>query len=70
MINLKNVLAQYRPFIKDKNFSTDEVLSKIEAGIKSHLEDLIHTNRKINWESEFERGNYCIGENIIEDFIG
>lgn len=68
-MTLKNLLAQYRPFIKDKNFSADEVLAKIEAGIKDHFEHLIRSNRKINWESEYENGNYCIGENIIEDFV-
>lgn len=57
-------------FIKDKNFSTDEVLSKIEVGIKEHLEHLIRTHRKVNWESDYEDGNNCIGENILENFIG
>ena len=33
------------------------------------LEKFIEINRKICWESAYENGEYCIGENSIREFI-
>ena len=33
------------------------------------LEDFISQNRKICWESHFEEGEYCIGENKVREFV-
>lgn len=33
------------------------------------LENFIKQNRKICWESEYENGEYCIGENKVKQFF-
>jgi len=33
------------------------------------LENFIKQNRKICWESEYENGEYCIGENKVRQFV-
>ena len=33
------------------------------------LERFISQNRKYCWESEFEQGEYCIGENDVKEFF-
>lgn len=36
--NLNVFLNQYRPFIKDKNFSTDEILKMIADGVREYVD--------------------------------
>ena len=33
------------------------------------IDKFISLNRKICWEAEFERGEYCIGEKAVINFI-
>ena len=39
----------------------DDVISEVDY--------LIKKNRKICWESEFENGEYCIGEEKVKELI-
>jgi hypothetical protein len=33
------------------------------------VESFIEQHRKINWEAEFENGEYCIGENAVRAIL-
>jgi len=37
--------------------------------VTEKLERFISQNRKYCWESEFEQGEYCIGENDVKEFF-
>ncbi|MBK7381694.1 MAG: hypothetical protein IPJ03_22400 [Ignavibacteriales bacterium] len=37
--------------------------------MKDKLEEFIKQNRKICWESEYQNGEYCIGENKVRQFF-
>lgn len=43
---------------------------KIIKEIEVIVEKFITENRKICWEAEFEKGEYCIGENNVRKLIG
>ena len=48
-------------------------MSKISIEEKLDLEERVYKfvrlNRKIYWEAEFEKGEYCIGEKAVTEFV-
>ena len=56
--------------IKEKSGNLPEANRNAVLGeVQEKIDDFIKKNRKINWESAFEKEEYCIGENKVREFI-
>jgi len=40
-----------------------------EVELNKKVNGFVELNRKICWEAEFEKGEYCIGEKAVMKFI-
>lgn len=43
--------------------------SELRKAVNEATEKFISRNRKICWEAEMERDEYCVGENKIRQFV-
>ena len=53
--------------ITDDQF--EEVAEEIMELINSNIDNFIKYNGKVCWESDYEKGELCIGENTLRRFI-
>jgi hypothetical protein len=64
MNNVESPSRQVETLVRRQNsFAIDK------TEFRNAIEKFVNANRKINWEAEFERGQYCIGEDKLYDFI-
>lgn len=42
---------------------------ELQNWMQKETEHFINLKRKICWEAEYQNGEYCIGENDVEDLI-
>ena len=45
------------------------ISKKQEVELNKKVNGFVESNRKICWEAEFEKGEYCIGEKAVMKFI-
>ena len=65
---LKNI--DWYLLIEDTEPSYPEVNKQHPAVIsREQIDAFIESHRKICWESEYENGEFCIGENKVKDFL-
>ena len=53
----------YHEALRQNSFEIDK------TEFRNKVEKFVNANRKINWEAKSERGQFCIGEDKLYEFI-